>query len=448
MITVEELLKKAEKPTADAMRLHPFYKGKYQTIPKCIIRDFDDFAIWYTPGVAAPCKDIQANPEKSYEHTNRGNTIAVISNGTRVLGLGDIGPAAGMPVMEGKSLLYKYLGGVDAVPLCIDEKDPDKLIAIVKSLEPSFGGINLEDIRQPDCFKVLDTLRAEMNIPVWHDDQQGTATIILAAVLNALKVVDKKLDEAKIVIFGVGAANFAAYRLLKAAGVNPGNIIACDSKGTLHPGRTDIEAQKESFYGKWAICNESNSEGCIGTLTDALKGADVLIAAAKSGPGVITKEQISLMAKDSIVFTCANPVPEMWPWEAKEGGARIVGTGRSDFANQVNNSVAFPGIFRGVLDVRAKTISDTMAVTAAKAIAKVAEDKGLDDEHIVPTMRDTEVFAHVAASVAMKAQEEGLALLSCTYEEEFKRAQEIIAHSRGMTEFLQKEGFVPQPPQE
>jgi len=448
MLTKEELLRKAQKPSQDAMKLHPFYKGKYQIATKCVIRDFNDFAIWYTPGVASPCKDIEANPEKVYEHTSKGNTIAVVSNGTRVLGLGDIGPEAGLPVMEGKAILYKYLGGVDAVPICLDASDPDKFIETVKILEPSFGGINLEDIRQPDCFRVLDTLREEMNIPVWHDDQQGTATIILAALINALKVVDKSLSDVTIVLVGIGAANVAASRLLRVAGVNIGRVIACDSKGTLHKGRSDLEEKQDSFPDKWRICQESNEENIVGDIADALQGADVLIAASRPGPGTILPEWVANMGKDSIVFPCANPIPEIWPWEAKEAGARVIGTGRSDFPNQVNNSVAFPGIFRGVLDIRAKTITDTMAVTAAKEIAKVAEEEGINEEHIVPTMDNVEVFPRVAAAVAMQAQEEGLTLLKKDSDALYTVAKQTITTARKMTTLLQDEGIIPPAPAE
>ncbi|RLC98434.1 MAG: malate dehydrogenase, partial [Chloroflexi bacterium] len=345
MLTKEELLAQAKKPAEDAMKLHPFYKGKVQTMAKCAVRDFSDFAIWYTPGVAAPCRDIQAHPEMVWEHTNRGNTIAVVSDGTRVLGLGDIGPEAGLPVMEGKALLFKYLGGVDAMPICLGTKDPDVFIETVKLLEPCVGGINLEDIAQPKCFRILDTLRAEMNIPVWHDDQQGTATVLLAGLINALKIVGKDLSKIKIAMIGFGAANVATYRLLKACGADLGGIVICDSKGTLHPGRHDIEEKQAEFVDKWRACNETNAERIIGGPAEAMRGADMMVAFSKPGPGTVQPEWVAGMAKDAIVFPCANPIPEIWPWEAKEAGARIVGTGRSDFPNQLNNSLGFPGIF-------------------------------------------------------------------------------------------------------
>jgi malate dehydrogenase (oxaloacetate-decarboxylating) len=442
MLTKEELLAKAKKPAQDAMKLHPFYKGKIQIASKCAIRDFNDFAIWYTPGVAAPCRAIQAEPELVYEHTNKANCIAVVSDGTRVLGLGDIGPEAGLPVMEGKALLFKYLGGVDAVPICLRTKDPDEFIRTVKLLEPSFGGINLEDISQPKCFKILDALRAEMDIPVWHDDQQGTATVLLAGLINALKIVGKEMQRIKIAMVGVGAANVATYRLLKASGVDLGGIVACDSKGTLHPGRGDIEERQEEFADKWRICNETNAERIAGSVAEAMRGADVMIAFSRPGPGTIKPEWVAGMAKDSLVFPCANPIPEIWPWEAKEAGARIVGTGRSDFPNQLNNSLGFPGIFRGTLDVRAKTITDEMALAAAHELAKCAEERGIDEDNIAPNMDEWDVFPREAVATAMKAQEQGIARLKKTREQLYEEASAIINQAREATQCLMREGFI------
>jgi len=268
--TKEQLLAKAKKPSEDAMKMHPFYKGKIEISAKSCIRSFDDFAIWYTPGVAAPCKDIYEHPEKVYEHTNKGNFVAVISDGSRVLGLGNIGPEAGLPVMEGKAILFKYLGGVDAFPICLKTRDPDEIIKTVKILEPTFGGVNLEDIEQPKCFKVLDTLRSdkEINIPVWHDDQQGTATVTVAGLINALKVVGKKIDNVKIAMVGAGAANIAIFRLIVAAGVNPANVIMVDSKGTLHKNRTDLQGKYDK---KWEVAQKTNSEGVSGGIPEAMK---------------------------------------------------------------------------------------------------------------------------------------------------------------------------------
>jgi len=447
MLTKEELLAKAKKPAEDAMRLHPFYRGKVQVAPKCAIRDFGDFAIWYTPGVAAPCRAIHADPELVYEHTNKANCIAVVSDGTRVLGLGDIGPEAGLPVMEGKALLFKYLGGVDAVPICLGTKDPDEFIRTVKLLEPSFGGINLEDISQPKCFRILDTLREGMDIPVWHDDQQGTATVLLAGLINALKIVGKEIDRIKIAMIGMGAANVATYRLLKASGVDLGGIVACDSKGTLHRGRHDIEERQEEFADKWRVCNETNAEGVVGGIAEALRGADVCIAFSRPGPGTIKPEWVKEMAKDAIVFACANPIPEIWPWEAKEAGARIVGTGRSDFPNQLNNSLGFPGIFRGVLDVRARTITDEMAIAAAHELAHCAEERGIHEEDIAPRMDEWEVYPREAVATAMKAQEQGIARLKKTREQLYEEASRIIREAREATQLLMKEGFIASAPE-
>jgi malate dehydrogenase (oxaloacetate-decarboxylating) len=450
MQTKEDLLAKARKPSEDAMKLHPYYHGKVQTVAKCVVRDFSDFAIWYTPGVAAPCRDIQAHPEKVYEHTNKGNTIAIVSDGTRVLGLGDIGPEAAMPVMEGKALLFKYLGGVDAVPICLDTKDPYQIIQAVKLIQPSFGGINLEDISQPKCFRVLDLLRSdpEVQIPVWHDDQQGTATVVLAGVINALKIVGKRLQDIRVALLGIGAANVATVRLLVASGVKWGNIIACDSQGILHAGRRDIEDRKIEFVDKWRICRNSNAEDRRGGSAEAMRGADVCIALSKPGPGTILPEWVAGMAKDAILFPCANPIPEIWPWEAKEAGARIVGTGRSDFPNQVNNSLGFPGIFRGVLDVRATTITDEMAIAAAQEIARTAEERGLDEDNIVPTMEEWEVFPREAVAVAMKAQEQGVARLSLSREELYAKAEAAIRLARGMVQLLMEKGLIPPVPEE
>jgi len=446
-MTKEELLAKARKPAEDAMKLHPFYRGKMQTVPKCVVRDFNDFAIWYTPGVAEPCKAIQADREKVYEYTNKWNTVAVVSDGTRVLGLGDIGPEAGLPVMEGKALLFKYLGGVDAVAICLDTKDADEIIQAVKWLQPSFGGINLEDISNPKCFYILDTLRKEMAIPVWHDDQQGTAAVTLAGLINALKIVGKKKESVSLAVIGAGAANVAITRVLFADGFKPENTIIVDSKAILHSGRTDLEEKQEENPYKWDFCQRTNPEKRSGGIPEALKGADVCISLSKSGPGVILPEWVKGMAKDAIVFACANPIPEIWPWEAKEAGARIVATGRSDFPNQVNNSIGFPGIFRGTLDVRARTITDEMCIVAAYELAKCAEDRGLSDDYIAPTMAEWEVFIREAVAVAMKAQEQGVARIKASREELTKQAEKMIKESRETVSLLMKAGMIPPAPE-
>jgi len=442
-MTKEELLAKSKQPGIDAMKLHPFYKGKFSVMPKCCIRNIDDFAIWYTPGVAKPCLDIAANPETVFEHTNKANMVAVISDGTRVLGLGDIGPEAAMPVMEGKALLFKYLGGVDAVPICLDTKDPDKFIEMVKLLQPSFGGFNLEDISQPKCFRVLETLRKECHIPVWHDDQQGTAAVTVAGLINAVKIVGKKLDEVKIAMLGAGAANICISRMIILAGVDPKNIVMIDSKGILHESRE--KDLKEVYKEKWEMTQITNGEGLSGGPEVAIKGADVLIALSKQGPDTVKKEWIASMADDSIVFVCANPIPEIYPWEAKEAGARIVATGRSDFPNQVNNSLGFPGIFRGTLDVMAKTITDEMCVAAAVELAKTAEDKGMHEDYLVPTMDEWDVFPREAAAVGRKAIEQGVARLDFSYDELYKMAEEKIKAARDAFDSLQDNGFIKMP---
>ncbi|HAF94942.1 MAG: malate dehydrogenase [Elusimicrobia bacterium GWF2_52_66] len=437
----EELLKKANKPSQDAMKMHPFYKGKIEVLPKCCVRNVDDFAIWYTPGVAAVCKDIEKNPEMVYEHTNKGNMVAVVSDGTRVLGLGDIGPEAGLPVMEGKSLLFKYLGGVDSFPICLNTKDPDEIIKTVQYLAPSFGGINLEDISQPKCFYILDELRKTMNIPVWHDDQQGTATVCLAGLINALKIVGKKIQDVKIVLVGAGAANIRIGTLYMSYGAKPENLIYVDSKGTLHKDRADLKNQKE----KWHMCEITNGSQIKGGAKEALAGADVLSAASTPGPDTIKKEWVAGMNKDSIVFATANPIPEIWPWDAKEAGARVVATGRSDFENQVNNSLGFPGIFRGVLDVRAKTITDEMCIAAAEALAGYAARKGLRADYIMPRMDEPEVFVEEAVAVGMMAIKQGVARKIMSEAELRKAAEFAIKRAIRDTEIRQKEGIVKMP---
>jgi len=444
-VTVEELLQKAEQPSKDAPRLHRFYKGKIGVGVKCRIRDFNDFAVWYTPGVAAPCKEIHQDPDKVYDYTNKGNFVAVISDGSRVLGLGDIGPEAGLPVMEGKGILYKYLGGVDAFPLCLREKDPDKIIAIVKALEPTFGGVNLEDISHPKCFHILDTLRKECSIPIWHDDQQGTACVTVAGLINALKIVEKKMNEVKIVIAGAGAAGVAIARMIMAAGATPGNMMSVDSKGILHRDRSDRDILQAKYKEKWDLCLRTNARMTKGDLPDALAGADVLVSVSTPGPGTIKPEWIKAMGKDAIVFAEANPIPEIWPWEAKEAGARIVATGRSDFPNQVNNSLGFPGIFRGALDVRAKTITDEMCIAAATEMAQVAADRGIHEEYIIPNMDEWTVFPREAVAVGSKAIEQGVARKSFPADERYKLAEATIRQARAEVKMMMKEGFIADP---
>ncbi|OGR44756.1 MAG: malate dehydrogenase [Elusimicrobia bacterium GWA2_61_42] len=441
-VSKEELLKKANKPAEESMKLHPFYKGKVEIVPKCCVRNIDDFAIWYTPGVAAVCKDIQAHPEKVYEHTNKGNMVAVVSDGTRVLGLGDIGPEAGLPVMEGKGLIFKYLGGVDAFPICLNTKDPAEIIKTVQYLAPSFGGINLEDISQPKCFDILDELRRTMTIPVWHDDQQGTATVCLAGLINALKIVKKNIKDVKIVLFGAGAANIRIGTLYMHYGAKPENLVYVDSKGTLHKGRTDLKDHRE----KWHMCQVTNGGQIVGKIADALKGADVLSAASTPGPDVIKKEWVATMNKDAICFLTANPIPEMWPWDAKEAGARVVATGRSDFPNQVNNSLGFPGIFRGALDVQAKTITDEMCVAAAEALAGYAVTSGkMGEDYLLPHMDEPQVYIEEAVAVGLKAIEQGVARKPLSEKELRASAEFLIKRAIKDVDVRQKNGIVKLP---
>ncbi|MFO0716372.1 MAG: NADP-dependent malic enzyme [Nitrospira sp.] len=437
-----ELLAKASKPGEEALRLHAYYKGKMQTMPKCAIRGLEDFSVWYTPGVAAPCTAIQADPDLIYDYTNKGNMIAVVSDGTRVLGLGDIGPGAGLPVMEGKAMLFKYLGGVDAVPLCLDTKDPDELVWTVRLLAPSFGAINLEDIAMPKCFTILRELQAISPIPVWHDDQQGTGTVLLAALINALTVVGKDMGKVRIAMIGMGAANVPTYRFLTACGADPTRIVACDAGGILGTFRREYELDS-AFSEQWKVCSQTNPDGRRGGIEEALRGADVCVAF--SAGGIIKPEWVKGMARDAIVFACANPVPEIWPWEAKEAGARIVATGRSDFPNQVNNSLVFPGIFRGVLDVRARAITDEMAIAAAHELARCARERGIHEESILPTMEEWHVPMRLAVATATKAQEQGLARVERTRDQVHILAESKVRAAHEAMRVLLREGLIVAP---
>ena len=438
----DDLVVEMKKRDEEAVRLHAYYRGKMQVALKCPVRTAADFSYWYTPGVAAPCRLIQADAQAVNQLTNKSNLIAVVSDGSRVLGLGNIGPHAGLPVMEGKALLFKYLGGVDAVAICLATQDARELIRTVQLLEPSFGAINLEDIAQPRCFRVLEELRKTMKIPVWHDDQQGSATALLAGLLGALRVVDKTITSIKIGMIGMGAANVSVYRLLKAFGVSPAQIIACDSKGTLHSNRLDVRNAQDEFPEKWAVCQESNLEAVQGGIEIALRGADVCIAFSRSDPDLIKPNWIRSMASNAIVFACANPNPEIWPSIAKQAGARIVATGRGDFPNQVNNALAFPGIFRGTLDALAVTITDEMALAAALELASIAEETGLSEEAIVPSLFNPNVVPRVAAATALKAQESGLARVILTREDYIQAATEKIRNSHEMLRALMSEQII------
>jgi malate dehydrogenase (oxaloacetate-decarboxylating) len=440
--TPEALLARAAKPTEEALRRHALCRGKMQTLPKCPVRGFEDFAVWYSPGVAAPATAIAADPDAVWVHTNRGNTIAIVTDGSRVLGLGDIGPVAALPVMEGKALLFKYFGGVDAVPVCLDTRDPDELIRTVSLLEPSFGAINLEDIAHPKCFRLLAELRARMHIPVWHDDQQGTATALLGGLINAAKLIGKDLRRMRIAMIGMGAANVACYRLLTANGVDPRAIVACDSRGTLHPKRDDIARRQGEYRDKWRVCVESNADGVMGGVPAALRGADACVAFSRSGPGVIEPAWVRAMASDAIVFACANPVPEIWPWEAAQAGARIVATGRSDFPNQLNNSLVFPGLFRGVLDVRARDITDELASAVARALADFAEARGLREDAILPRMDEWDVHLRLAVAAATAAQRLGLACVTKSADQVEAEARRLMGAAREATAVLMRSDLI------
>lgn len=383
----------------EALRLHAEWKGKLDINPKMEINTKDDLSLAYTPGVAAPCLEIEKDINKSYELTGRGNLVAVVTDGTAVLGLGDIGPEAGMPVMEGKCVLFKEFGGVNAVPLCIKSKDVDEIVHTVALLSGSFGGINLEDIAAPRCFEIEAKLKELCDIPVFHDDQHGTAIVTAAALLNAVKLTGKKMGDLRIVINGAGSAGIAiAHLLLK---MNFGDVILCDSKGSVYKGREGMNA------GKKEIAELTNKGLLKGSLADAMKGSDIFIGV--SAPDVVSEAMVASMNEKSIVLPMANPVPEIMPDKAKHAGAFVVGTGRSDFANQINNVLAFPGIFRGALDVRASDINEEMKVAAAYAIASLVRDEELSVDYIIPSALNKEVGAVVAKVVAQAARDSGVA---------------------------------------
>ncbi|AEF82941.1 NAD(P)-dependent malic enzyme [Leadbettera azotonutricia] len=435
-----------------SLEAHRFYGGKMQTVPKSGVYGFNWFNAWYTPGVSKISTTIREDKDASFALSNRGNLVAVVSDSTRVLGDGDCTPPGGLGVMEGKAMLMKYLGGVDAVALCVDSKgadgknDPNKIIEFVKMCQHSFGAVNLEDISQPNCFKVLDELREACDIPVWHDDAQGTACITLAGLLNALKLAGKKLKDAKIVLLGAGASNTTIARLILADGGDPAKMTVFDSKGSLHLGREDIKGDKRN-YRKWEICEKTNP-GRSPSVEEAIKGADVLIALSTPGPDTVKRAWIRSMAPKAIVFCCANPVPEIWPYAAKEEGAFIVATGRGDFPNQVNNSVCFPGILKGALLVRARKITDGMAIRCAHSIADFSEKRGITPDNIVATMEETDVFAVEAADVAQQAIKEGVARVELSWDEVYKRARADIEAARSLTNDLMKLGHIKEPPQE
>ena len=383
----------------ESLKLHYQWRGKLDIVPKMEVKDKQSLSLAYTPGVAQPCLEIQRDVNKSYELTGRWNTVAVVTDGTAVLGLGDIGPEAGMPVMEGKCVLFKAFGGVDAFPLCIKSKDVDAFVETVYQISGSFGGINLEDIAAPRCFEIERKLKERCDIPIFHDDQHGTAVITLAGLTNALKVVGKRKEDVRIVTSGAGAAAVSIVKLLLSAGYQ--HITMCDRKGAIYAGREGLNWIKEE------MAQVTNRESRKGSLADALAGADVFIGV--SAPGTVTKDMVRSMAKDAIVFACANPTPEIFPEEALAAGAAVVATGRSDFPNQINNVLAFPGIFRGTFDVRARDINEEMKMAAAAALAGLISDEELTAEYIIPKAFDKRVGPAVAAAVADAARRSGVA---------------------------------------
>jgi malate dehydrogenase (oxaloacetate-decarboxylating) len=382
-----------------ALELHAKWKGKIEVKNTVPLTTKEELSLAYTPGVAEPCLEIQKDINLSYKYTRRGNMVAVITDGTAVLGLGDIGPEAGMPVMEGKCVLFKTFADVDAFPLCIRSKDVDEIVNTIKLLAGSFGGVNLEDISAPRCFEIERRLKAECDIPIFHDDQHGTAVVTVAAMLNALKIVNKDISDIEVVVNGSGAAGIAVTKLLMSMGLK--KVVLCDTRGAIYEGRDNLNSEKAQ------MAKISNFHKKKGSLKDVLEGADVFIGL--SAPRTVTKDMVKSMAKDPIIFAMANPVPEIMPEEAKKAGVKVMGTGRSDFPNQINNVLAFPGIFRGTLDVKASDINDEMKIAAAKAIAALITEEELNPEYIIPDPFDARVSKAVAEAVAKAAQESGVA---------------------------------------
>jgi len=383
----------------ESLKLHEKNVGKIEVVSKVHVETKEDLSLAYTPGVAEPCRKIHENEENVYKYTSKGNLVAVVTDGTAVLGLGDIGPKAGLPVMEGKAVLFKEFANVDAFPICLDTKNVDEIVQTVKMIAPGFGGINLEDIGAPRCFEVEERLKKELDIPVFHDDQHGTAIVVLAGVINALKVVNKKIEDIKVVVNGAGAAGTAIAKLLLSSGVK--NLIACDKVGILYRGIENVDDAKKE------LAKVSNPDNIKGNLADALVGADVFIGV--SAPGIVSQDMVRSMNKDSILFAMANPTPEIMPDEAKVAGARVIGTGRSDFPNQVNNVLAFPGIFRGALDVRAKEVNEEMKIAAAYAIAYMIKEEDLNENNVIPNALDRNVAVNVAEAIKKAARESGAA---------------------------------------
>lgn len=421
---VEAEAEQTRRLSERALGLARFYQGKIETVPKVPVRSLKDFSLWYTPGIAAVSKAIEAEPELSFELTGRWNTIAIVTDGSRVLGLGNVGPRAALPVMEGKALLFKYLGGVDAIPVPVDVATPEALVETVERLVPAVGGVNLEDIASPKCFYVLEQLQKRLPIPIWHDDQLGTAAATVAGLMNALKLTDRSIRATRVVLLGAGAANVATARLLVALGLDPKKLTVVDQKGILNAEREDLDELMLHNPWKYRLALETDGGGRVGDLARALEGSDVLLAASTPHPGTVRPEWVRSMAARPVVFALANPLPEIWPSVAREAGAAVVATGRGDFPNQVNNSLIFPAVFRGILDARARGIPDEVVLAAAGELAARAADAGLSAEHLLPTMDEHEVFPHVAAAVATKAVELGLARNRLSRAEFLERARE------------------------
>jgi len=429
-----------------SVELSRYFGGKIETVPKVPVRSLEDFALWYTPGVAAVSRAIQADPESSFDLTGRWNTIAIVTDGSRVLGLGDIGPQAALPVMEGKALLFKVLGGVDAIPIPIQVESPEQFIATVEAMAPAFGGINLEDIASPKCFGILEELSKRLPIPVWHDDQLGTAAATVAGLLNALELTHRSVRTVRTVLLGAGAANLVTARLLLALGHPARQLTLVDQKGILHAEREDLDELELHNPWKYRIALTTNGGGRTGDLAAALEDADVLLAASTPNPGTIRPEHVRSMAKDPIVFALANPMPEIWPEVARAAGAAVVATGRSDFPNQVNNSLIFPAVFRGVLDARARSIPDEVVLAAAKELARGALRKGLSDRHLLPTMEEPEVFPHIAAAVGDTAVRLGIARRKLSHDEFLERARTLMGRPARLVRALARARLTPPMP--
>lgn len=406
----------------EALHMHRLHQGKLESKSKVVVRDARDLSLAYSPGVAEPCKEIYDKPETVYDYTMKGNMVAVVSDGTAVLGLGNIGPEAALPVMEGKAVLFKSFAGVDAFPICLNTNDVEKIIETVKYLEPTFGGVNLEDIAAPKCFEIEERLKKETDIPIFHDDQHGTAIVTVAGLVNALKIIGKKMNEIKVVANGAGAAGIAIIKLLYSYGVR--DIIMCDTKGAIYEGRpAGMNAIKDE------VARFTNRDRLQGGLEDVIKGADVFIGV--SAAGSLTKEMVASMNEDPVIFAMANPTPEIMPDEAKEAGAKVIGTGRSDFPNQVNNVLAFPGIFRGALDVRATQINEKMKVAAVEAIAGLISEDELSADYVIPGPFDPRVAPAVASAVARAAMETGVARKKVNPEDVKEKTERLSQIGKG-----------------